>query len=103
VAGISAAEKSMVLGNCYWRDEPLGPEVIQELVGNINTILPKDDQVWRIYVTMFSSSGWTDEAQEQARAIVAAVSNRGRRRWRSAGARLLDLTTVDANLTHWST
>ncbi|MFO7684369.1 MAG: ATP-binding protein [Chloroflexota bacterium] len=102
VAGISETEKSMVLGDCFWRDAPMGPDVISELVQNINVILPKDDEVWQVYVTMFASSGWTDEAQEQARNIVLAGSNRGRRRWRSFGIRLLDLPAVDADLTQWS-
>jgi AAA+ ATPase superfamily predicted ATPase len=102
VAGISMPEKSLVLGDCYWRDAPMGLETISALVQNVSNILPKDDEVWQIYFTMFSSSGWTDEAREQARNVVLAASGRGRRRWRSAGIRLLDLTTIDADLARWS-
>lgn len=102
VVGISPTEKSLVLGNCFWRETPLGPEAISELVQNINTILPKDEDTWRIYITMFSSSSWTEEAQQQARQIVMSVSGRGRRRWSMAGIRLLDLATVDADLARWS-
>ncbi len=102
VAGISMPEKSLVLGDCYWRDTAMGLDAISELVQNVNTVLPKDDEVWQIYFTMFSSSGWTDEARAQARDVVLAASGQGRRRWRSAGIRLLDLTTVDADLARWS-
>lgn len=80
----------------------MGPEVIEDLVQNVNSILPKTEEVWQVYVTMFSSSGWTEEAQEQARNIVLAASGRGRRRWRSSGIRLLDLETVDTDLAQWS-
>lgn len=102
VAGISVEEKSMVLGNCYWQDMPMGPDVIADLVQNINSFLPKDDETWRIYITMFASSGWTDETRDRARSIVVNASNRSRQRWHSVGIRLLDLATVDANLAQWS-
>ncbi len=102
VAGISMAERSLVIGNCYWQDTPMGSDVISELAQNVNAILPKEDEVWRVYVTMFSLSDWTENAQEQARNIVVATANRGRRRWRSVGIRLLDLATVDADLAQWS-
>ena len=104
VAGISMPERTLVLGDCYWRETPMDSDVIADLAQNVNSILPKDDEVWRVYVTMFSSSGWTDEAREQARDIVleAASSGRGRRRWRSLGVRLSDLATVDADLAQWS-
>jgi AAA+ ATPase superfamily predicted ATPase len=103
VAGISMTERSLVLGNCYWRDDPMGPDEIAELVQNVNTILPKDEDKWQVYFTMFSSSGWTAEALERPLEIVVEASGRGRRRWRAAGIRLLDLATVDADLTQWST
>jgi hypothetical protein len=72
-------------------------------VQNVNTILPKDEDKWQVYFTMFSSSGWTAEALERPLEIVVEASGRGRRRWRAAGIRLLDLATVDADLTQWST
>lgn len=102
VAGISKAEKSLVLGDCYWRETPMGPEAISDLVQNVSAIVPKDDATWQVYITLFSSSGWTDEAQAEARDIVLAASSRSRRRWRSMGVRLVDLETVDENLQQWS-
>lgn len=102
VAGISKGDKSLVLGNCYWQEAPCGLEAVDELVGDINTILPKDEDVWSIYFSLFSASGWTEEAQEKARGRIVSVSQRGRRRWRSVGVRLLDLATVDADLAQWS-
>ena len=80
----------------------MGSEAIADLVQNVNTIVPKDEETWQIYFTLFSSSGWTDEAQAEARSIVLAASSRSRRRWRSMGIRLLDLATVDADLAQWS-
>lgn len=104
VAGICMAERSLVLGDCYWRETPMDVDAIADLVQNVTTILPKDDEMWSVYITMFSSSGWTDEARERARDVaLAAASGRGRRRWRSSGVRLLDLETVDADLAQWST
>ncbi|MCA9969342.1 MAG: ATP-binding protein [Anaerolineales bacterium] len=103
VAGINMADRSLVLGSCFWRETPMTPEAIVDLAQNINTMLPKDNEVWRVYVTMFSANGWTDEAREQARRLLAdAAAGRGRRRWISLGIRLLDLATVDADLAQWS-
>lgn len=101
VAGISMDEKSLVLGDCYWQDTPMGPEAIAELMQHVSSIVPKDDEMWRLYVTMFSSSGWTEEAQAQARDIVVGTAT-SRRRWRFSGVRLLDLATIDADLAQWS-
>ena len=102
VAGISKTEKSLVLGDCYWRETPMGPEAISDLVQNVSAIVPKDDATWQVYITLFSSSGWTDKAQAEARDIVLAASSRSRRRWRSMGVRLVDLENVDENLQQWS-
>ena len=101
VAGISTSEKSMALGNCFWRDAPVGPEAVAEVVQNINAVLPKDDEPWQIFITMFSSSGWSDGVHDEVRSILTSAT-RGRRRWRSAGFRLLDLPTVDEDLVKWS-
>ncbi|MFZ1399742.1 MAG: ATP-binding protein [Candidatus Promineifilaceae bacterium] len=103
VVGISESATSLVLGDCYWNDAPLGITVIEELVHKTATIVPKNDQVWSIYYILFSSSGWTKEAKAQAeQAIIEGQAGR-RKRWQPVGIRLVDLNELDADLIRWST
>lgn len=102
VVGTSDGQSTLVLGDCYWRDEPAGLAELDELIKKTNQALPKEgDEPWQIYFTAFSKAGWTDEAQAGAKKL-AQRAGRGRKRWEPVGIRLLDLDTVDADLTRWS-
>ena len=100
VVGISEKDRTLVVGDCYWQDEPVGLDAIETLIKNISPILPDSDK-WTIYCTLFSSSGWTDEAKQQAEKMLKSAASRTRK-WRSEGIRLVTLEDVDADLIEWS-
>ena len=103
VVGISTSATSLVLGDCYWTDMPLGITAIEELVQKTATIVPKNDQVWSIYYVLFSASGWTKEAREGAEQAIIEGQPGRRKRWQPMGIRLVDLNGLDADLIQWST
>ncbi len=53
------------MGDCYWRDKPVGPKAITDLVRKTSSILPEHDG-WSVYYTIFSASGWTAKAEADA-------------------------------------
>lgn len=101
VVGLSEVEHSLVLGNCFWRDTPMGVDAIEELLRNTSAIVPKDDATWSVYYVLFSACGWTEEAQATVETAVSTLSGR-RRRWQPVGLRLLSLENIDADLSIWS-
>jgi hypothetical protein len=100
VAGISEAESSMVLGDCYWQGPEDDLQAIEDLVAKTTNIVPAKSGQWRIYYLLFSAKGWSDEARARAEEIAKASSRK--RRWQLAGIRLLDLAELDADLELWS-
>jgi len=102
VVGLDKESKSIVLGDCFWREEPVGLESIQELVRKTRSALPYNDQ-WSVYYVIFSASGWTAEAEEKAQAVIEEVAASGKRRsWRPVGIRLVNLQKLDADLDRWA-
>jgi hypothetical protein len=102
VVGLDKESKSIVLGDCFWREDPAGLESIQELVRKTRTALPYNDQ-WNVYYIIFSARGWTAEAEEKAQSIIEEVAASGKRRsWRPVGIRLVDLKTLDEDLYRWA-
>ena len=100
VVGIHWSKRQMVVGNCYWRDDPMDLSAISELISRTSSLLP-DEGEWTIYYVGFASSGWTATAHEQI-GQVAQTASQGKR-WRVAGTQLVDLAQVDADLTAWTT
>lgn len=100
IAGIDEENRCIVLGCTLWQKEMVGLEAIRELVQLTKSILPRNE-AWRIYYLGFSAFGWPENAQAEAERIVRG-DRAGRSRWEVAGVRLLDLDTVDKDLTHWS-
>jgi uncharacterized protein len=103
VVGISEITASLVLGDCFWSNERIGPAAIEELVQKTTLIIPKNDQVWSIYYVMFSSQGWTEEAYLRAEQLATEGASGRRKRWQPVGIRLVDLAQLDADLIRWST
>lgn len=102
VVGVSFDERSLLVGNCLWSDEPADLEFIQEMVRRTSSILP-DDEEWTVYFVGFSSQGWTKEAIAQAEESVSSGRlGRGKKQWRSVGIRLMDLAQLDADITQWT-
>jgi hypothetical protein len=102
VVGISDVESSLVLGDCYWGEVPVGPDAIRELVQKTGTIAPKKDESWTVYYVLFSATGWTDDAQAQAVQIINEGPTGRRKRWQPVGIKLLGLEELDADLVRWS-
>jgi uncharacterized protein len=96
VVGISGKYKSLVLGNCFWRDEPADIADLRAMIKKTSLIAQDDSAV---YYTGFSANGWTEEAQREASAIAMA---KGQHKWQTVGIRLLDLADVDADFARWS-
>jgi AAA+ ATPase superfamily predicted ATPase len=101
VVGLDKESKSIVLGDCYWREEPAGLESIQDLVRKTGSALP-DNDAWNVYYVIFSASGWTTEAEEKAQSVIDAAASRRRRSWCPVGIRLVDLNTLDKDLDRWA-
>ncbi|MEJ2754226.1 MAG: ATP-binding protein, partial [Chloroflexota bacterium] len=101
VVGLDNESKSIVLGDCFWREEPVGLESIQDLVRKTGSALPNNSE-WNIYYVIFSASGWTAEAEEKAQSIIEAAASRRRRSWRPVGIRLVDLKQLDEDLDRWA-
>ncbi len=89
------------MGDCYWRDKPVGPKVISDLARKTSTILPEHDG-WSVYYTIFSAFGWTAKAKAEAEELVQKAANRARKNWRTVGIRLVDLETLSDDLNRWS-
>jgi hypothetical protein len=102
VVGINETTQCLALGDCYWRPEPVGLEELDALVKKTAHVIPKDGE-WGVHYVLFSATGWTDEAQARAEWLVStSATARGRQRWRPEGVRLVDLPTVDRDLTEWA-
>jgi hypothetical protein len=101
VVGLSEVDNSLVLGDCYWGDELVGPEAIEELVKKTAHIVSKKGK-WTVYYALFSAAGWTEEARQEAEKVVQEVLSERRKRWQVAGIRLLTLADVDADLVRYS-
>lgn len=102
VVGISENGNNLVLGDCYWREGPVGRAEVEALIDKSTIIIDKEDD-WSVYYTVFSAVGWSKEAQVYAEAITAAgEAGQGRKTWQVCGVKLLDLTTVDEDLARWS-
>jgi AAA+ ATPase superfamily predicted ATPase len=101
VVGVNNQQKSLVMGDCYWRDQPVGVKAVRDLVRKTSTMLPDHDG-WSVYYTLFSATGWTAEAEAQSEALIQKAVNRARKNWCSAGIRLVDLETVSADLDIWA-
>lgn len=101
VVGIDSEQKSLVLGDCYWRNRPVGVKAVRDLVRKTSTILPDHDG-WTVYYTLFSAAGWTAEAEAQSEALIKQAVTRARKNWTTAGIRLIDLETVSSDLDLWA-
>ena len=100
VVGLSEEKRSLILGDCYWTESPVGLDEIESLVKHTNALVPKKEKGWTVSYILFSAAGWTKEAHAQAAGLISESSQR--RRWKSAGVRLLSLQEVDADLVRWS-
>lgn len=103
VVGIDEANRSLVIGSCYWERENLGFSLIQEMIRRTQMVLPDEHEGYSVYYLGFSAAGWSDEVKANAEEYVAALgTGRNKTTWHSAGIRLLSLDEVDQDLTRWA-
>jgi len=101
VVGIDTEQKTLVIGDCYWRDQPAGADCVLNLARKTSTMLPDHDG-WSVYYIVFSAFGWTPQAEAQADALIKKAANRARKNWDIAGVRLVDLKTLSSDLDRWT-
>ena len=80
VVGISEENKSLILGGCYWNDEPINIDVIIDMVRRTPTIIPKNEE-WQVYYVGFASGGWKADVFDQTEKIIEDLREDGRRKW----------------------
>jgi AAA+ ATPase superfamily predicted ATPase len=100
VVGISEANHSLVLGDCYWQGKQ-DVDVIQKLMEKTPAMMPKGTKPWAVHYALFSADGWADDAKKRAQILLGNRSGRGKR-WQPKSLMLLDLEQVDADLAAWS-
>ncbi len=103
VVGISEVERSLVLGDCFWQDEPVGPEAIENLMQKTSLMVSKSAAPWSVYYILFSANGWTPAAHQLAAELTNDSPANKRKRWKTVGVRLVDLAELDKDLVRWST
>jgi len=78
-----------LLGECKWGDHPVGRAVVVELIkeksGRVLQRLPDNGKGWTVHYVFFARAGFTDAARAEAEMV---------------GAQLVDLATLDTDLTH---
>jgi hypothetical protein len=80
--------RAILLGECKWGANAVGLDVIRDLIENktpkVLKDLPDAGEGWTVYYAFFARAGFTDPARDEARRV---------------GAYLVDLETLDADLT----
>lgn len=100
VVGISSAEHTLVLGDCFWVDQQ-DSDAIDTLLHKASQLIPKESEPWTVHFALFAAEGWTEAARNWAPHAIEQRAARSRR-WQAASIRLLDLATVDYDLATWS-
>jgi AAA+ ATPase superfamily predicted ATPase len=87
VAAVNWQDKALLLGECKWGTDPVGCQVVTELIEDktpkVRATLPDKGEGWTVYYAFFARAGFTDAAQAEAQAY---------------GALLIDLATLDRDL-----
>ncbi len=87
VVAVNWAERAILLGECKWGTGVVDQAVVRELLQGRTPMvlreLPEGGAGWRVHHAIFARAGFTQAAQAAARA---------------AGAQLVDLATLDADL-----
>jgi AAA+ ATPase superfamily predicted ATPase len=97
VAAVNNTDSQFILGECKWTNKPVGAGVIRKLVGQADSVLPKNRN-WQVTLLGFSRSGWTSGAEQE----VTDLSGHKGENWTLAGAKLLSLEDIDNNLSAWA-
>ena len=101
VVGIDTASKSLIIGDCFWGDDPIDSKAVAKLVRKTSTILPEHEG-WRVYYLIFAANGWSAKAESQAQALIQKATSRARKSWETVGIRMVSLEQVSSDLDRWS-
>jgi hypothetical protein len=82
VVALNWRDREILLGECKRGSSPVGRSVVRGLVDKAPKVIPGDD--WQVHCAFFARAGFTDAARAEAEA---------------KGAMLVDLTTLDQDLT----
>jgi AAA+ ATPase superfamily predicted ATPase len=89
VVAINWSDHAILLGEAKWGTDAVGRGVIRDLIEvkapKVLRDLPGEGESWHVHYAFFARSGFTDAARAEAE---------------SAGARLVDLERLDADLTN---
>ena len=98
VYGINEKEKTLVLGCCFWNDEPLALQMMADWFsdGELISMLPKGK--WSVHLMGFAASGWASNETAGLLKTAQALT----RKWNVAGVHLLDLDEIDSDLFKWT-
>jgi len=83
VVAVNWQEQAILVGECKWGVNTVGRSIVRELVDKATRIVPRT-RGWRVHYVFFARAGFTDAARAEAGTV---------------GARLVDLATLDADLT----
>ncbi|MFN8489960.1 MAG: ATP-binding protein [Caldilineaceae bacterium] len=85
VVAINWQQRKILLGECKWGAEPVGPEVVRSLIEERGprVLARLEGDNWQVTYSFFARAGFSNAACEQAT---------------TAGALLLDLETLDAEI-----
>jgi AAA+ ATPase superfamily predicted ATPase len=81
LVAINWQEQAVLLAECRWDTEAVGPSVIAGLIGKAPHVVPGDG--WQVNYTVFARAGFSEAAREMAA---------------EQGVQLVDLATMDADL-----
>jgi hypothetical protein len=99
VVGINPMQKTLILGECKWDRHPIASDILMNLIGKTEKIVPKEGQ-WKVFFLGFARQGWTPDAQNLADSIKTAKI--GGTNWQATGMLLRNLEQVDAELDAWT-
>lgn len=102
VMAVGDDSADLVLGDCYWREEPVDAAEVNALLKKTAGAVPKSENTWSITYIIFSAHGWTEAAQAAAAAFVGEEQSSRGKRWRVQDVRLVTLSQIDADLIQWS-
>jgi AAA+ ATPase superfamily predicted ATPase len=83
VIAINWRQKSILLGEAKWMQEPIRRSIVRELVEKTGKVVPDEGEGWSVTYALFSRSGFTGAAAAEAR---------------QHGALLVDLDTLGRDL-----
>lgn len=96
VAAIDSMAKTICLGECKWNSQKVGRAVLTHLLERVEKAIP-GQKTWELHLLGFARAGWTDAAQEFAKATRPQGEN-----WNCSRFELVDLARLDKDLANWS-